>query len=68
MEAVSTSGMSVNFYETTRHIIPEDSHLHILRRENLKSRKILNGFVPLFAEHSKSCSDVQCFEYCLCNV
>jgi hypothetical protein len=27
MEAVSTSETSVNFYETTRHNIPEDSHL-----------------------------------------
>jgi hypothetical protein len=29
MEAVSTSEMSVNFYETTRRNIPEDGHLHI---------------------------------------
>jgi hypothetical protein len=36
MEAVSTSETSVNFYETTRRNIPEDSHLHIRRRENLK--------------------------------
>jgi hypothetical protein len=28
MEAVSTSETSVNFYETTRSNIPEDSHLH----------------------------------------
>jgi hypothetical protein len=27
MEAVSTSETSVNFYKTTWHIIPEDSHL-----------------------------------------
>jgi hypothetical protein len=37
MEAVSTSKTSVNFYDTTRRNIPEDSHLHICRRENLKS-------------------------------
>jgi hypothetical protein len=35
MEAVSTSEMSVNFYQTTRHN-PEDSHLHTHRRENLE--------------------------------
>jgi hypothetical protein len=28
MEAASTSETSVNFYETTRRNIPEDSHLH----------------------------------------
>jgi hypothetical protein len=28
---------SVNFYQTTRRNNPEDSHLHIRRRENLKS-------------------------------
>jgi hypothetical protein len=34
MEAESTSQTLVNFYQTTRHNNPEDSHL---RRENLKS-------------------------------
>jgi hypothetical protein len=29
MEAASTSEMSVNFYQTTRRNIPEDSHLYI---------------------------------------
>jgi hypothetical protein len=37
MEAASTSETSVNFYETTRRNIPEDSHLHTRRRKNLKS-------------------------------
>jgi hypothetical protein len=37
MEAVSTSEMSVNFYQTTRRNIPEDSHLHNRRLENLKT-------------------------------
>jgi hypothetical protein len=36
MEAASTSETSVNFYQTTRRNIPEDSHLHAPRRENLK--------------------------------
>jgi hypothetical protein len=38
MEAASTSETPVNFYQNTRCITPEDSHLHIHRRENLKSR------------------------------
>jgi hypothetical protein len=38
MVAVSTSEMSVNFYQATRHNIPEDSHLHTRRRENLISQ------------------------------
>jgi hypothetical protein len=37
MEVVSTSETSVNFYETTRLNIPEDSNLHISRSESLKS-------------------------------
>jgi hypothetical protein len=28
METVSTSETSVNYYQTTRRNIPEDSHLH----------------------------------------
>jgi hypothetical protein len=35
----NTSGTSVNFYQTTRRNIPEESHLHTRRRENLKSHK-----------------------------
>jgi hypothetical protein len=37
MDAVNTSETSVDFYETTRHNIPEGYHLHIRRRENVKS-------------------------------
>jgi hypothetical protein len=37
MEAVSTSETSVNFYKTTQRKIPEDSHLHTRRHENLRS-------------------------------
>jgi hypothetical protein len=36
MEMVSTSETSVNFYQTTRRNIPEGSHIHTRRRENLK--------------------------------
>jgi hypothetical protein len=36
-EAVSTSEMSVNFYQTVRRNNPKDSHLHTRLRANLKS-------------------------------
>jgi hypothetical protein len=38
IEAVSASETSVSFYQTARRNI-EDSHLHTLRRENLKYHK-----------------------------
>jgi hypothetical protein len=41
MGGVSTSETSANFYQTTRRSIPEDSHLHTRRRENLKSHDII---------------------------
>jgi Zn-finger protein len=37
MEAASTSETLANFYQTTWHNMPEDSHLHTNRHENLKS-------------------------------
>jgi hypothetical protein len=37
MEAARSSETLLNFYQTTRRYNPEDSHLHINRRENLKS-------------------------------
>jgi hypothetical protein len=39
MEAVHTSDTSVYSNETTRRYIPEVSHLHARRRENLKCQK-----------------------------
>jgi hypothetical protein len=36
MEAASTSEMSANFYQTTYHYNPEDTHLHTHCHENLK--------------------------------
>jgi hypothetical protein len=36
-EAARTSETLVNFYHTTWHYNPEDSHLHTHRCENLKS-------------------------------
>jgi hypothetical protein len=41
MEAVSTSEMLVNFYQTTLHNIPEDSHPDTCHHENLKSQPYL---------------------------
>jgi hypothetical protein len=40
MEAANTSETSVNFYQTTRRNIPEDSHFDTRHRKNLKSRQI----------------------------
>jgi hypothetical protein len=37
MEAARSSETLVNFNQTTRRYNPEDSHLRINRRENLKS-------------------------------
>jgi hypothetical protein len=50
MDAASTSETSVNFYKTTRHNIPEDSHLHTHRRENLNSHQVnaLHNLRPSF--------------------
>jgi hypothetical protein len=41
MEAARTSEMLVNFYQTTWHYNPEDSHLRTHHHENLKSYNIL---------------------------
>jgi hypothetical protein len=38
MEGASTSGTSVNYYQTTERNFPEESHPHTRRRENLKSQ------------------------------
>jgi hypothetical protein len=42
MEAASTFETSVYFYQTTQCNIPEDNHLHIRRRESLKSHPLHN--------------------------
>jgi hypothetical protein len=39
MEGVNTSETSGNLYQTTRRKIPEGSHFHCRRRENLKSHQ-----------------------------
>jgi hypothetical protein len=50
--AVHTSETSTNVYFTTRQFIPEDSKLHIRRRENLKSHIVnLYGEATLFVSY-----------------
>jgi hypothetical protein len=41
MEAVCSSETSVDFWRPTGYYIPEDSTLHIHRRENLKFYNLL---------------------------
>jgi hypothetical protein len=45
-KAAGTSETSVDFYQSTRHNIPEDSHLHTRRRENLKSHLGYSWYTP----------------------
>jgi hypothetical protein len=47
--AASTSETSVNFHQTTRRNIPEDSHLYTHRHENLKFR--INDLSLYFTPH-----------------
>jgi hypothetical protein len=53
MEEAGTSEASVNFYQTTRRKNPEDSHLHIRRRENLKSHSFLISREPMIVLRTK---------------
>jgi hypothetical protein len=39
-EAVNSSETSIKIYQITLSYITEDSHLHIRRRENLKSHQV----------------------------
>jgi hypothetical protein len=65
MEAVSTPESSVNFYQTTRHNILQDSHLHMRCHENLEShlqnlsldtRSPARGSNPVSPEHEAEMS------------
>jgi hypothetical protein len=56
MKAASASETSVNFYQTTRRNNAEDSHLHTLRRENLKPHKVLDCVPFPCASLSLDCS------------
>jgi hypothetical protein len=42
MDSVSTSETSANLHDTTRRVIPEDTHLHTRCRENLKTHVSIN--------------------------
>jgi hypothetical protein len=50
MEAASTSGTSVNFYQSTRRSNPEDSHLDTGRRVNISSYKIQSYILTVTAD------------------
>jgi hypothetical protein len=39
MEAASTSETLVNFYQTTRHNNPEDSHIYTRRHDKIKTQQ-----------------------------
>jgi hypothetical protein len=56
VEAASTSEMSVNFYQTTWRYIPEDSHLHTLCHENLKSQDVSSVGSSALTEHGRKFS------------
>jgi hypothetical protein len=63
MEALSISGLLVNFYQTTFCNIPEDSHLNTCCHENLKSHLpslYKNNYFAhwLFSFKSHSCAFV----------
>jgi hypothetical protein len=55
VEAAGTSETSVNMYQTTWHLTPEDGHVYARRRENPNSSSedfilppyLANGYGPL---------------------
>jgi hypothetical protein len=54
IDAVGSSKMSVSIYQTIRRNIPEDSHLHTGRRENLKPHKSeFNRYTDQHGQDSK---------------
>jgi hypothetical protein len=48
MEAARSSETSINFYLTTRRNKPDDRHLLICRRENLKSHLTMYKYAWFF--------------------
>jgi hypothetical protein len=44
MEAVMTSETSMNFYQSKRFNVMEDSHLHTCRHDNLKPHEMFQCF------------------------
>jgi hypothetical protein len=60
MEAASTPETSVNVYQTTRHNIPEDIHLHTHCRKNLKSHLKCYFALAQTTEGAGVAQSVQC--------
>jgi hypothetical protein len=55
MKPVDSSETSVNIYHTTRCYIPECSHLHTRRRENLKSHTVISCLQKTLVHKFLSC-------------
>jgi hypothetical protein len=53
MEAIYSSETSVDFQQTTRRYIPQDSTVHNHRCENLKPYIMLSNFVKTHIKHSR---------------
>jgi hypothetical protein len=64
MVAVRISETQVHFKVTTRRHIPEDSKLHTLRRENLKSHTIIFPLDPR-AKNSLTLDMTACSQFLL---
>jgi hypothetical protein len=66
MEAASSSKTSVNFYQTTRRIFPEDSHLHT-RRRDLKSFPLVRSTSYLVKQIMlvRTLFSVPCVDHCV---
>jgi hypothetical protein len=47
IDTVSTSETCIKSYQTVQRNIPEDRHVHIRRREKLKSQKVLRSVKPI---------------------
>jgi hypothetical protein len=58
MEAARSSETLVNFYQTTRRYNPEDSHLRINHRENLKSYSVVCLFTLNQLRPAQTCTDM----------
>jgi hypothetical protein len=58
IEAASTSEMWVTFYQTTRHNIPEDSHLRTRRRENLEYH-VSNSYLYVYYRQTAAYSEMK---------
>lgn len=50
-EVVTSSETSINFYQTTWRNMPEDSHIHARRREDLNLTKYEAPHYAVFSSH-----------------